>query len=117
MTDEEKKTAQVNLRLQPSLKAAAEKLAAKDRRSLTSYIENLIMCEIERAETARKPARRDRPVSKKAASKASKMAAQEIDRLGDQSAAPTEREKRKRRLLKGPAEFRELRDDLPKRKP
>jgi hypothetical protein len=38
----ELKTAQVNLRLQPSLKAAAEKAAAADRRSLTSLIERLL---------------------------------------------------------------------------
>ena len=38
----ELKTAQVNLRLEPSLKAAAEQAAKADRRSLTSYIEKLI---------------------------------------------------------------------------
>jgi hypothetical protein len=38
----ELKTAQVNLRLEPSLKAAAEEAAKADRRSLTSYIEKLI---------------------------------------------------------------------------
>jgi hypothetical protein len=38
----ELKTAQVNLRLEPSLKVAAEKAAKADRRSLTSYIEKLI---------------------------------------------------------------------------
>jgi hypothetical protein len=39
---EETKTAQVNLRLQPSLKSAAEKAAADDSRSLTSLIEKLL---------------------------------------------------------------------------
>ena len=39
---DETKTAQVNLRLQPSLKAAAEKAAAGDHRSLTSLIEKLL---------------------------------------------------------------------------
>lgn len=38
----EAKSAQVNLRLQPSLKEAAEKAAAEDRRSLTSLIEKLL---------------------------------------------------------------------------
>lgn len=38
----EAKTAQVNLRLQPSLKEAAEKAAADDHRSLTSLIEKLL---------------------------------------------------------------------------
>ena len=36
------KTAQVNLRLEPSLKEAAEKAAAEDHRSLTSLIEKLL---------------------------------------------------------------------------
>lgn len=38
----ETKTAQVNLRLHPSLKAAAEKAAAADHRSLTGLIEKLL---------------------------------------------------------------------------
>lgn len=36
------KTAQVNLRILPELKAAAEKAAADDHRSLTSLIEKLL---------------------------------------------------------------------------
>jgi len=43
-----------------------------------------------------------------------KLAGQAIDMLGDGSAPTEEREKCKRRLLKGPPEFRELRADLPK---
>jgi hypothetical protein len=38
----EMKTAQVNLRVSPSLKAAAQKAAADDHRSLTSLIEKLL---------------------------------------------------------------------------
>jgi hypothetical protein len=38
----ETKTAVVQLRLQPSLKKAAEKAAADDSRSLTSLIEKLL---------------------------------------------------------------------------
>lgn len=38
----ETKDAQVNLRLRPSLKAAAEKAASDDHRSLTSLIEKLL---------------------------------------------------------------------------
>ena len=37
------KTAQVNLRLEPALKAAAEKAATDDRRSLTGLIEKLLV--------------------------------------------------------------------------
>jgi uncharacterized protein (DUF2267 family) len=47
---------------------------------------------------------RDRKVAK-----ASEMAAQEIDRLIDPSAPDEERQRRKRRLIKGPKEFRHLR--------
>jgi hypothetical protein len=39
----ETKIAQVNLRIQPSLKAAAEKAAAADQRSLTSLVEKLLV--------------------------------------------------------------------------
>lgn len=36
------KTAQVNLRIDPALKAAAEKAAAADKRTLTSLVEKLL---------------------------------------------------------------------------
>ena len=38
----ETKTAQVNLRMQPSLKRALERAAADDRRSVTGLIEKLL---------------------------------------------------------------------------
>ncbi len=37
-----RKTATLNLRIDPELKSAAEKAAAEDRRSLTSLIEKLL---------------------------------------------------------------------------
>ena len=46
--------------------------------------------------------------------KASEMAGEEIDRLGDPSATDEERQLRKRRLIKGPKEFQELRRNRPK---
>jgi Arc/MetJ-type ribon-helix-helix transcriptional regulator len=54
--------------------------------------------------------------SHKGASMAREMAGQELDRLGDQSLPVEERERRKRRLTKGPTEFLDMRDDLPKPK-
>jgi hypothetical protein len=42
MTKQPKKTSQINLRIEPRLKAAAEKAAAADHRSLTSLIEKLL---------------------------------------------------------------------------
>jgi hypothetical protein len=43
------------------------------------------------------------------AAKASEMAAQQVDRLIDSSTPTEERQRRKRRLLKGPKEFRDIR--------
>ena len=48
--------------------------------------------------------------------KAAEMASREIDRLGDQTVTNAERTRRKRRLIKGPREFRDLRADRPKTK-
>ena len=49
----------------------------------------------------------------KAASKARDLASEEIDKLIDPSATEEERQQRKRRLLKGPKEFRDIRGDTP----
>ena len=55
-------------------------------------------------------------VRTKRAPKASEMAAREIDRLIDPSAPDEERQRRKRRLIKGPKEFRDVRGNRPKPK-
>jgi hypothetical protein len=56
----------------------------------------------------------------KAVSKATAMAGKQIDKLSDTSATVEERQSRKRRLLKGPKEFRDIREqalaDGPKRR-
>jgi hypothetical protein len=51
----------------------------------------------------------------KASEKASDMAGDVIDRHADLSASSEEQESRKRRPLKGPKEFRDLRRDIQKR--
>ena len=48
--------------------------------------------------------------------KAAAMADKELDRLGDQRASGEERAHRKRRLIRGPQEFRDIRRDQPKKK-
>jgi hypothetical protein len=53
--------------------------------------------------------------SPKSAAKAAELAGKEIDRMTDQSASVEERAIRKRRLLKGPKEFREIREDHPRK--
>jgi Arc/MetJ-type ribon-helix-helix transcriptional regulator len=54
--------------------------------------------------------------SLEAASKALDLASQQIDKLIDPSTSDEDRKTRKRRLLKGPKEFRDFRGDLPKPK-
>jgi hypothetical protein len=56
------------------------------------------------------------PPAEKAIAKAAEMAGEQLDHLGDRSATHDQRASRKRRLLKGPKEFRDMRSDLPKRK-
>jgi hypothetical protein len=48
--------------------------------------------------------------------KAAELAGQAIDQLGDRTATVEERAHRKRRLIKGPHEFRDVRSDQPKKK-
>jgi hypothetical protein len=66
-----------------------------------------------RAELGPSISRPHRPISRHAASKASVMAGREIDRVSDQSASAEQQTSRKRRLIKGPAEFRRFRRDHP----
>ena len=49
--------------------------------------------------------------------KASEMAGEEIDRLGDPLATDEERQLRKQRLINGPQEFRDIRSDRAKIEP
>ena len=57
-----------------------------------------------------------RPPNKETARKASKLAAREIEPLGDKSMPAEEQARRKRTLIRGPGEFRDIRSDLPKAK-
>jgi hypothetical protein len=61
-------------------------------------------------------ARPAKPSNKKSVAKAAGMAGEMVDYLSDHTVPADIREKRKRRLLKGPSEFREMRTDLPKTK-
>jgi hypothetical protein len=57
-----------------------------------------------------------RPPSRKAAAKSSELAGEQIDRLQqDKAGTAQELESRKRRLLKGPSEFRDMRAPKAKR--
>jgi|SRR5271169_770539 len=59
---------------------------------------------------------RNRRPSREAARKASELAAREIEGMTDQSQPAEEQQRRKRRLIRGPTEFRDIRGDQPKAK-
>ena len=96
----------ISLRLAPGLRARVDRWAAsqKDAPSRPEAIRRLV-------ELGLAPRAGVRPEK---AAKAAEMASQEIDRLGDPSATDEERKLRKRRLIKGPKEFQELRRNRPK---
>ena len=52
--------------------------------------------------------------SKEVVQKASTLAAREIENLGDKSQPLEEQQRRKRRLIRGPREFRDIRGDQPR---
>jgi hypothetical protein len=54
--------------------------------------------------------------NKEAARRASTLAAREIEPLADKSMPAEEQERRKRALIRGPKEFRDIRSDQPKAK-
>ena len=51
----------------------------------------------------------NKPIVSKSWTSAAQMAGKTIDQHADQSASPDQQEQRKRRLVKGPQEFRDLR--------
>ena len=93
----------IGLRLQPRPLARVDRWAAsqEDDPSRPEAIRRLV--ELGLANTQRATAR-----TRKAA-KASELAGQEVDRLGDPLATDEERQLRKRRLISGPKEFRDIR--------
>lgn len=57
-----------------------------------------------------------RAPNKGAARKASELAVREIERVAPRSVPTEEKQRRKRTLIRGPREFRQIREDLPKPK-
>jgi hypothetical protein len=97
----------IGLRLEPATLARVDRWAAsqQDDPSRAEAIRRLV--ELALAIGQRAGART------KTAAKAAEMASEEIDRLGDPSASDEERQLRKRRLIKGPKEFLDLRRNRP----
>jgi hypothetical protein len=99
------------VRLPLSLKSQIGKWAKgqADQPSISEAIRRLI----EQALAGVPPAKSVKAGSRR---KAAEMAGRAIDQLGDQTATVEERAQRKRRLIKGPREFRDVRGDQPKKK-
>jgi hypothetical protein len=100
------KTAQITIQIAATLKSAGEKAAAADHRSLGGLIEMLLADYCDKHDLANEaslPSRSD------AAPKAAEMAASAIDDIRDKSAPAEEQKQRKRKLIRGPKEFREIR--------
>jgi hypothetical protein len=99
------------VRVQPPLMAALDAWIASqnDEPSRPEAIRRIVERALAGKGRARVP-------SKDTAHKASEMAHRELEPLGDKSVHPDERGRRKRLLIRGPKEFRDIRGDLPKRK-
>jgi hypothetical protein len=67
-------------------------------------------------ERALKSAESKRPYTERTASNAATLAGRQIDQMRDETATSDEFASRKRRILKGPKEFRDIRADLDKRR-
>jgi hypothetical protein len=98
----------IGLRLEPEALARVDRWAAsqKDAPSRAEAVRRLVELGLAIAQRAR--------VRTKKAAQAAEMASHEIDLLGDPLATDEERQVRKRRLIKGPKEFQDLRRNRPK---
>jgi hypothetical protein len=93
------------VRLQPAQLAALDAWMARQHSQLSRP--EAIRRLLEQALAVAQPVKSR---TQKARSKAHGLASTQLDRLLDPSAPDEERQRRKRRLLKGPKEFREMRD-------
>jgi Arc/MetJ-type ribon-helix-helix transcriptional regulator len=98
----------VGVRLPPQMISNIDQWAKQNNLSRSEAIRRLI----ERAFTAAAPSGPAKAGSRR---KAADLAGQAIDSLGDQTATVEKRAHRKRRLIKGPREFRDVRGDRPKK--
>jgi hypothetical protein len=101
----------IGVRLLPEPLAALDAWIAKQREPVSrpEAIRRLVEAGLATASSRR-------PFSKKAAADAAGIAGRQIDRAGDPTATAEERQSRKRTLLKGPEEFRDMRNKKAKRR-
>jgi hypothetical protein len=99
----------VGARLPPDLIKAIDAWAARNETTRSEAIRRLV----ELALAGSDPMKQTSP---EAAAKASQMAGRQIDKMTNLALPEEEQRARKRRLIKGPREFRDMRGDQPKRK-
>ena len=106
------KGVQVVVRLQPGPLDALDKWASKqgDQPTRAEAMRRLVELGLTDKSTARSDSKSGRRA------RAQELAAKAIDKMIDPAAPPEERAQRRRRLTKGPVEFRQARIDLPKAK-
>ena len=100
----------MGFRAEPKLRAAIVKWAENqpDMPSLSEATRRLVELGL--------TVKTRRPTSEGQKLRAREMAGTAIDRMTDTTTNPDDQARRKRRLLKGPEEFREVRVDRPKKK-
>ena len=98
-------TASTPVRLAPAMELAVDKWAKRNGTNRSQAIRRLIALGLAGGQLprGRSPAAR---------SKAYELASKQVDKLIDPSTPNEERQQRKRRLLRGPREFREIRDEV-----
>jgi hypothetical protein len=101
----------IGLRASPKLRRQIEAWAKRqdDKPTLSEAMRRLL----ELALVGSDPMKQTSPMS---AAKAADMAGEQIDKMANLALPEDERRARKRRLIKGPREFRDMRDDQPKPK-
>jgi hypothetical protein len=107
------------IRLSEAFRAAVDKWAAQqdDTPPRSEAIRRLVELGLTvRSARARPPKATLAPPQTGRLARARELAAEAIDKMGDPAASIDERDERRRRLTKGPPEFREARVDLPKAK-
>ena len=104
----------VGVRLQPDRLAAVDAWIAKQNATMTRPEAIRAMLDAVLVIVSNDPG--EKPKARRQAARASEMAARTIERKLDPAVPEEERAQRRRRLTKGPLEFREDRVDLPKAK-
>jgi hypothetical protein len=99
---------QIQVRIQPDKLAELDRwiAAQTDQPSRPEAIRRIVERTLARSSCPRAP-------NKKKAQKALELAGRAVERIVDKSMPTQEQERRKRALIKGPKEFRNIRGDLP----